>query len=93
MELVSIFRCSRCLVQWVQEGDQIPEACPKCSLSSYLPKEIKVMGRDVRVRVIREYGLEAGLCDKRVRAGLDTLDLGHCEHGMITPLICPSCKK
>jgi hypothetical protein len=56
-----------------------------------IPTEIKVMGRDVTVRVLREYGLEAGMGDPRVRKGLENLDLGFCEHGWITPLICPEC--
>lgn len=56
-----------------------------------IPTEVTVMGRDVRVRVIREYGLEAGLLDSKVRRGLERLDLGHCPHNLITPAICPEC--
>ena len=49
------------------------------------------MGRDVRPRVIREYGIETGLLDYRVRRGMDKLRLGICEHGYLTSAICPNC--
>jgi len=88
---VDLFQCSRCKVVWADTDGTVPFKCPRCWQWSGLAPEMVVMGRDVRVRVIREYGLEAGLLDPKVRRGLERLDLGQCEHGYLTPHICPEC--
>jgi len=90
---VTLYRCARCGLRWVPEGDEIPGKCVRCWFRAMIPTEVTVMGRDVRVRVIREYGLETGLLDPKVRRGLERLDLGICEHGWITPHLCPSCNQ
>ena len=93
MQTVDLFRCSLCgLVFVADEGDAIPGFCPRFWRGHTIPPEIKVMGRDVRVRVIREYGLETGLLDKQVRRGVQNMDLGICEHGFLCTAICPDCK-
>ena len=92
MEPVTLLRCGRCGLQWVQDTEMIPGWCPSCHRSSGIPTEVTVMGRDVRVRLIREYGLRVGLCDPKVRKRLANLDLGYCKHGYITPAICPDCR-
>lgn len=92
MTTVDLLRCNRCGLKFVMESDEIPFKCPRCWGHSGIPSEVIVMGRDVRVRYLREYGLEAGLADPKVRRGLEGLNLGHCEHGYISRAICPLCK-
>lgn len=52
---------------------------------------IIIAGKDVTVGVVREYGLQAGLADSKVRRGLDALVLSTCPHGWLTSAICNDC--
>lgn len=86
-----LYRCSRCRLRFVPDTDEMPDKCPRCWRDNAMPGQVVVMGRDVTVEVLREYGLEAGLVDRRVRKGLGSLDLGQCRHGYLTSAICSEC--
>ena len=88
---VDLWRCSRCGLEWVDGTEIIPGHCPACWRETGMEIPIIVAGRDMTVRVIREYGLREGLGDSKVRRGVAAVVLGICEHGMITSFICNDC--
>lgn len=94
MDTVDLYECSRCHLLWVDGSEAIPGVCPSCRLHHSVPKgEVIVAGRDVRVNVVRDYGLRECLLDPQVRRGLDVLELGHCRHGFIASILCRDCNR
>lgn len=88
MEAVTLLKCSRCGLRWVEEPDQ--QRCPKCE--RYHRKSAVVAGVEVQVARTEVFGGDEGLQDAQVRRGLDRLVLpGRCPHGMITSRICGDC--
>ena len=92
MEPVTLFRCARCRLEWVRSSEKVPGFCPQCRKSYSVPTEIVIAGHAVEVTRVFDYGSDEGICDKRVRHGLDVLKLGdRCSHGWISYLLCPTC--
>lgn len=95
MDTVDLYDCSRCHLQWVAGSEPIPGTCPGCRLHHSIPKgDVLVAGVDVKVGLVRDYGLRDGLLDPQVRRGLDVLRLGDlCPHGFLTAIICRECNR
>lgn len=93
MDPVTLLECQRCFLRWVQDGDKL--VCPRCRQHSLVPtKPVIVAGFEVQVKAVVLHGAEIGLSDKRVRKGLEKLNLyERCEHGYVTWRICPVCYK
>jgi hypothetical protein len=92
MEPVTLWRCSRCQLMWVEGSEAIPGRCAACWREHSIPQgPVILMGRDVKVRVVREYGVAAGLLDRKVRRGLEKLRLGWCPCGFMVPTMCDKC--
>lgn len=86
------YRCSRCGLVWAAEPGVIPKWCPDCRHWHSIPKEpIVLMGRDVTVMVMRDYGLNTGLLNPATTRRLSTLKLFNCTHGWIEASMCDEC--
>lgn len=85
-----LWQCARCHLLWV-DPSSIPTECPRCARKVMIPSSIMVAGRDVRVKVVKDYGLRKGLMDPEVRKGLAKIPLDICPHGFVTSAICPEC--
>lgn len=91
METVTLCRCTRCHLQWVEEA-RFKDFCPFCMRRFSVPRSAVVAGVEVQVEAVVLRGDDMGLHDPDVVRGLDKLALGmRCEHGYIAPFICPSC--
>ena len=92
MRITDLMRCERCGLEWVADD---PGTCPRCRRFSTLPTEpVIVGGHKVQVRSVVLFGDETGLADKKVRRGLEKVDLGcKCPHGFIHHSLCPECSE
>ena len=92
MRTVTLTRCAQCHLEWINEGE---ERCPRCRAHTAVPRgPVIVSGEQVEVTAVTLHGEEVGLLDKRVRRGLDILNLlERCPHSYITWRICPTCKE
>lgn len=93
MATVDLYECDRCGLEWVPKTEMVPGRCPACRIEHSIPQgPIYIGRRDVKVDVVRMYGLRSGLLDERVRRGMDDLWIGWCPHGFISSHICNDCK-
>ena len=90
MDAVSLRRCVRCGLQWVDDRKFVN--CPSCRRYSQAGGVTVVAGYVVEVKEVVLHGSDMGLIDPMVRRSLDILLLGErCPHGYLTWRMCDEC--